>query len=481
MSHALLVDDSIESLEALRVVVEREGFSVTCAGTLAEAYEAVEQKLPDVILLDLKLPDGDGLELLERLDTGRRPDVVLITGHASVATAVAALRERVADYLVKPVDLQRLRTVLHHVIRTRDLREEVDSLRRELRQLGRFGQFVGRSPAMQEVFDRIARVAPTDATVLVTGESGTGKELVARTIHELSVRRHGPFRAVNCGAIATELLESELFGHEKGAFTGAARRHHGYFQQAAAGTLFLDEITEMAPESQVRLLRVCESGEMTAVGGERPVEVDVRVITATNQSPVEAIARGKLREDLYYRLKVFSVHVPPLRERGDDISLLARHLLQELNRANQGNQGDQPEKHLGEEVMAALMQYPWPGNVRELKNVIHSAFILADDTIGMEDLPAEVVSGVGEGAGQAAGRGDVRSDGQGAGHGGRPGTDLVTDPGSRPGTTIADAERQLIDATLEHCAGNRTRAAEMLGISVKTLYNRLKFYAEHDE
>jgi len=247
MSHALLVDDSVESLEALRAVVEREGFSVTCAGTLAGAYEAIEQKLPDVILLDLKLPDGDGLELLERLDSSTRPDVVLITGHASVATAVAALRERVADYLVKPVDLQRLRSVLRHVIRTRDLREEVNSLRSELRQLGRFGRFIGRSPAMQEVFDRIARVAPTDATVLVTGESGTGKELVARTIHELSVRRHGPFRAVNCGAIATELLESELFGHEKGAFTGAERRHHGYFEQAASGTLFLDEITEMAP------------------------------------------------------------------------------------------------------------------------------------------------------------------------------------------------------------------------------------------
>jgi DNA-binding NtrC family response regulator len=475
MSHALLVDDSAESLDALRTVVEREGFSVTCAGTLAEAYEAIESMLPDVILLDLKLPDGDGLELLERLDIGTRPDVVLITGHASVATAVAALRERVADYLIKPVDLQRLRSVLRHVIRTRDLREEVDSLRRELRELGRFGRFVGRSPAMQEVFDRIARVAPTDATVLVTGESGTGKELVARTIHELSVRRHGPFRAVNCGAIATELLESELFGHEKGAFTGADRRHHGYFEQAASGTLFLDEITEMAPESQVKLLRVCESGEMTMVGGEKPVDVDVRVIAATNQSPVEAIDRGKLREDLYYRLKVFSIHVPPLRERGDDIGLLAQHMLQELNSADPN---DEKEKQLGVGVVEALMAYSWPGNVRELKNVVQSAFILANDTVGLDDLPAEVVGGH-RGAGHPA----ARSPGQGAGDATESGAGTSGPPGQAvaPGTTIAEAERQLIDATLEHCGGNRTKAAEMLGISVKTLYHRLRDYADPEE
>jgi DNA-binding NtrC family response regulator len=476
MSHALLVDDSTESLDALRTVVEREGFSVTCAGTLAEACEAIESRLPDVILLDLKLPDGDGLELLERLDMGTRPDVVLITGHASVATAVAALRERVADYLIKPVDLQRLRSVLHHVIRTRDLREEVDSLRLELRQLGRFGRFVGRSPAMQEVFDRIARVAPTEATVLVTGESGTGKELVAHTIHELSVRRHGPFRAVNCGAIATELLESELFGHEKGSFTGAERRHQGYFEQASSGTLFLDEITEMAPESQVKLLRVCESGEMTMVGGEKSVQVDVRVIAATNQPPVEAIERGKLREDLYYRLKVFSIDVPPLRDRGDDIGLLAQHLLQELNRADPNHEQD---KRFGEGVVEALMEYSWPGNVRELKNVVQSAFILANDTIGLEDLAAEVVGGDRRPV-AAAGHPPSGAPGRGAGHAAGSGPDAAGQAVA-PGTTIAEAERQLIDATLEHCGGNRTKAAEMLGISVKTLYNRLKDYADAEE
>ena len=452
MSHALLVDDSVESVDALRAVVEREGFSVSIAGTLAEAYEAIEQKPPDVILLDLKLPDGDGLELLERLDSGDRPDVVLITGHATVDTAVAALRERVADFLVKPVDLQRLRSVLHHVIRTRDLRHEVDSLRLELRQFGKFGRFVGRSPAIQKVYDLIARVAPTDATVLITGESGTGKELVARTIHELSVRRHGPFRAVNCGAIPTDLLESELFGHEKGAFTGADRRHHGYFEQAASGSLFLDEITEMAPESQVRLLRVCESAEMTSVGGEKPIEVDVRVLAATNQSLREALDQGKLREDLYYRLNVFPIHLPPLRHRGSDIGLLAQHLLQELNR------DQKQDKRFAGEAIEVLTEYSWPGNVRELMNVVHSAFILADRSIEVEDLPAEVVSG--HRAGTPGGRG--------------------AGPGARPGTTIAEVERQLIDATLDYCDGNRTRAAEMLGISVKTLYNRLKEYAEPD-
>jgi len=447
MARALLVDDNPDSLDALSSVVEREGFAVEGVGTLADAREAVLRSLPDVILLDLKLPDGDGMELLEHIDASNRPDVVLITGHASVDTAVMALRERVADYLVKPVDLGRLKSVLRHILRTRDLREEVDSLRRELRQLGRFGSFIGRSDAMQKVYDHIARVAPTDASVLVTGGSGTGKELVAQTIHELSERRHGPFRAVNCGAISSELLESELFGHEKGSFTGADRRRQGYFEQAAGGTLFLDEITEMPMESQVRLLRVLESGEMTRVGGEKAVGVDVRVVAATNRPPREALEAGKLREDLYYRIKVFSIDVPPLRSREGDVELLARHFLQQLNHEAQ------LDKELSKDALAALAEHDWPGNVRELKNVVRSAFILADDEIQATDLPAEVTSG-----------------------------HLPMRSGHRvelsAGTSIAEAERHLILATLEQCDGNRTRAAEKLGISVKTLYNRLKSYEE---
>jgi len=450
MARALLVDDNRDSLDALTAVVEREGFTVACATTLAEARAAVGEALPEVILLDLKLPDGDGMALLDELDEDTRPDVVLITGHASVDTAVAALRVGVTDYLVKPLDLGRLRSILRHILRTRDLREEVDGLRRELRHLGRFGRFVGRSDAMQKVYDLIARVAPTDATVLVTGESGTGKELVARTIHELSERRHGSFRALNCGAIASELLESELFGHEKGAFTGADRRRSGYFEQAAGGTLFLDEITEMPADAQVRLLRVLESGELTRVGGETPIGVDARVVAATNRDPRAAVRGGKLREDLYYRINVFSIEVPPLRNRDEDLELLARHFLEELD-------GDaDPHTELSAEALEALAAYPWPGNVRELKNVVRSAHILADGEIGVTDLPAEITGG----------KVEVPSGGR---------VQLS------PGTPLAEAERQLIFATLEDCDGNRTRAAKKLGISVKTLYNRLKAYEEQAE
>jgi DNA-binding NtrC family response regulator len=450
MARALLVDDNPDALEALTAVVEHEGFETSCAGTLAEARAAVRETLPEVILLDLKLPDGDGMALFDELGEDTRPDVVLITGHASVDTAVAALRERVTDYLVKPVDLERLRSILRHILRNRDLREEIDELRRELRQLGRFGRFIGRSDAMQKVYDLIARVAPTDATVLVTGESGTGKELVARTIHELSERRHGPFRALNCGAMASELLESELFGHEKGAFTGADRRRSGYFEQAAGGTLFLDEITEMPADAQVRLLRVLESGELTRVGGETPIEVDARVVAATNRDPRAAVSESRLREDLYYRINVFSIDVPPLRRRDDDIELLARHFLEELD-------GDaDPQTELTAEALDALAAYPWPGNVRELKNVVRSAHILADGMIGVADLPAEVTGG----------KVEVPSGGR---------VHLA------PGTPLAKAEKQLILATLEDCDGNRTRAAKKLGISVKTLYNRLKAYEEQDE
>jgi DNA-binding NtrC family response regulator len=449
MAHALLVDDNVESLEALGAVVEREGFVVDSVTTLAGARAAVKRSLPDVILLDLKLPDGEGLELLEDLDEVARPDVVLITGHASVDTAVAALRERVTDYLVKPLDLQRLRAILHHVIRNRELRHEIDSLRDELRKLGRFGRFVGVSAPIQKVYDLIARVAPTGATVLITGESGTGKEIVARTIHDISDRRRGPFRAVNCGAFARELLDSELFGHEKGAFTGAERCRHGYFEQAASGTLFLDEITEMPLDSQVRLLRVLESGEMTRVGGEKAIPVDVRVVTATNRSPDEAVDKGTLRQDLYYRLKVFAIDVPPLRDRDDDIELLARHFLQELNR----EVGE--AKRFSDEAVEALVGHHWPGNVRELKNAVHSAFILADDVIEVGDLPPEVASDLPPPL--VSGRLEVR-----------------------PGTSIAEAERRLIMATLDHYDGNRTRAAHSLGISVKTLYNRLKAYSQGD-
>jgi DNA-binding NtrC family response regulator len=326
------------------------------------------------------------------------------------------------------------------------VKKEVGTLRSELRKFGRFGPMIGVSEPMQRVYDLITRAAPTDVTVLVTGESGTGKELVAQTIHQLSRRRLAPFLAINCGAVSATLVESELFGHERGSFTGAMQRHRGHFERAAGGTLFLDEITEMPMELQVKLLRVLETRNVLRVGGSTPVEVDVRVIAATNRPPQEAVSEGKLREDLFYRLSVFPIALPPLRDRDEDLELLTRRFLAEL-----ADQHGTP-KRLDMEVMARFDRYAWPGNVRELKNVIERAYILADDTIEVSHIPTDV---------------------------GLPEVELPEQSAAPPlkvGTSLADAERRLIMATLSHFGGDKRRAAETLGISLKTLYNRLNSY-----
>jgi two-component system, NtrC family, response regulator HydG len=450
MAYALLVDDEPNTLAALAELVEQEGFTVSTAGTVGAAREAVHDRAPDVLLIDLVLPDGSGMDLLREIEPQSPTEVVLITGHASVDTAVEALRMGASDYLTKPLDIARLKTVLAHIARRRELRDEIDSLRGELRKLGRFGALVGASPGMERVYDLVARVAPTDATVLVTGESGTGKDLVAQTVHQLSRRRRAAFMPVNCGAISPSLIESELFGHERGSFTGADRQHRGYFERTSGGTLFLDEVTEMPLELQVKLLRVLETGTLMRLGGERPIAVDVRVVAATNRNPEQAVQEGKLREDLFYRLKVFPVHLPPLRERGDDVELLANHFLHELNTA------EGTGKQLAQSALAQLRRYHWPGNVRELKNAMQRAYILADAEIQPECLPAEIH--------QAAA---LPPDG-----GETSGALLQV----RVGSTIAEAERRLILATLDLCQGDKQRAAEVLGISAKTLYNRLNAY-----
>ena len=308
----------------------------------------------------------------------------------------------------------------------------------------RFGRLYGNSEAMRKVYRMIGKVAPTEATVLLVGESGCGKELVATTIHELSERRDRPFLAVNCGAIPATLIEAELFGYEKGAFTGAARMHKGFFERAAGGTLFLDEITEMAPEMQVRLLRVLESGVFARVGGETEVRADVRVITATNREPIAAVHEGRLREDLMYRLAVFPIELPPLRLRGDDIELLAQHFICELCKES-GTQ-----KQLSATALETLCKHSWPGNVRELRNVLQRAFILADDRVEID--PAEL------NASQRKAQPSAR----------RLQFDI--------GIPLAEIERQTIFATLEHFRGNKRRCAEVLGVSLKTLYNRLSEY-----
>ena len=443
MPHALLVDDDPNFLLALSELVEREGFSTSVASTLEEARACVANKPPDVALIDLLLPDGSGMDLFKDFEAGTATEVVLITGHASVDTAVDAMRLGASDYLTKPLDVARLRTVLANVARARQLKEEIGTLRAALRKLGHFGQLIGASAAMQRVYDLVGRVAPTEATVLVMGESGTGKDLVAQTLHELSRRRKEPFLPLNCGAVSPNLIERELFGHERGSFTGAERMHKGYFERATGGTLFLDEITEMPIELQVKLLRVLETGNVIRIGGERPISVDVRVVAATNRNPDEAVAAGKLREDLLYRLKVFPIHLPPLRDRGDDVELLADHFLRLLNKAESTN------KMFTKPAMERLRSHSWPGNVRELKNLVHHAFILADDEIGPNCLPPEL-----------GGSEDFSS----------PSLHM------KVGISIAEADRRLILATLDQYGDDKKKAADVLGISLKTLYNRINAY-----
>ncbi|HUP28799.1 MAG TPA: sigma-54 dependent transcriptional regulator [Usitatibacter sp.] len=456
MPHVLIVDDDTNTRDALVALASAEGFTTAAAGGIAEARIQLVRQRPDVVLMDLKLPDGSGMELFDDLEDRSSIETILITGHASVETAVEALRLGASDYLTKPVNLQRLKAVLSRVPKSGELRAEIGALRDDLRKLGRFGRLVGRSAPMQDVYDRIARVAPTEATVLLMGESGTGKEIVARTIHELSRRRKEPFLAINCGAISPNLIENEMFGHERGSYTGADRQHKGYFEQADGGTLFLDEITEMPPELQVRLLRVLETGTLMRIGTTRTIETDVRIIAATNRDPREAVRSGKLREDLFHRLNVFPLEMAPLRARGDDIELIANYFLNEMNEACG------TRKRFAADATAKMRQYPWPGNVRELKNYIHRVFIMAGDE-GLEGPTMETEQA------------PIRSVSSAHSHASAP---AITVP---LGTPLSVAARELILSTLEHCGGERKRTAEMLGICTKTLYNRLREYGIRED
>jgi len=438
---ALIVDDDPGFLLGLAELVRREGFTVASAGSLKQAREEIAASPPDILLVDLHLPDGSGLDLLAAFEPPTAPEVVLITGDASVDTAVDALRRGAIDYLTKPVDFARIKMALANVTRTLGMKGEIGTLRSELRKLGRFGPLIGTSPPMQAVYDLIGRVARTEASVLIAGETGTGKDLVALTIHSLSRRSKEAFLPVNCGAISANLIESELFGHERGSFTGADRLHKGYFERAHRGTLFLDEITEMPIELQVRLLRVLETATLTRVGGSELIKTDVRVLAATSLRVEEAVATRKLREDLFYRLNVFPIALPPLRERGGDVELLAEQCLSELNAAAG------TAKHFTRACLERLRRHGWPGNVRELKNVIQRAFILAEEDVGVDSLPLGVTEFV-------------------------PASSVVM----QVGTPIAEMERRLILATLDQCEGDKKKAADVLKISLKTLYNRLNEY-----
>ena len=445
MGHALIVDDDADTAEMLAELVASQGFTAATARTMRDARRQLATSSPDVVFLDLVLPDGKGIELFNDKAALADTEVVLITGHASLETSIEALRLGAADYLIKPVSPSQVQGILERVMRPGELQAEISGLRTELDRSGRFGDMWGGSPSMKRVYEQVSRVAATAVTVLIQGESGTGKELVAQTIHSLSRRRGRPFLAINCGAISPHLMESEIFGHEKGSFTGANRQHLGFFERAHGGTLFLDEVTEMPADLQVKLLRVLETGTFNRVGSTETQRADVRVLGATNRVPERAVADGKLREDLLYRLNVFPIRLPPLRERREDIGLLADHFLAEICKE------EGKEKRFSKSAYERLNEYDWPGNVRELRNVVQRAYVMATGS-AISDEWLELQAGRTTEVGEAS---------------------ILS---VRVGTTLADAERSLIFATLEHFEGHKERTAAALGVSLKTLYNRLKEY-----
>jgi DNA-binding NtrC family response regulator len=440
----LIVEDDPTTRLGLTELVRTWGFATEAAADGEEALQRITAFRPSIVISDLVMPRMGGLELLRALkEDGGELTIVILTAQGTVETAVEAIKEGAYDYLTKPIEPQRLKILLDKIVERQDTRREVKVLRRQLRDHGTFGKMIGNSPEMRKVYQVVEQAAPTAASVLIWGESGTCKELVAQTIHQLSPRAQMPFVPINCAAIPETLLESEIFGHEKGAFTGAAERREGCFELADRGTLFLDEIAEMTPATQVKLLRVLQERKFRRLGGRAEQTVDVRVIAATNVNPTEAVKNGKLREDLYYRLNVFAMELPPLRQRKDDLSLLIQAFLTEFNGRNgKSVAGVEPS------VMRTLEQYHWPGNVRELRNVVERAVILSSgEFIESKHLPPLVI----EAAPSAAG----------------PVISL------QPGTTVEEAEERLILMTLKHTRDNKTRAAEILGISLKTLHNKL--------
>ena len=454
MGLALIVDDDADAAEMLAALIASEGYSVAIAHSLAEARNCMALRPPDLVLLDLRLPDGSGLSLFGEQSLLCNAQVVLVTGYATLETSIEALRLGAADYLVKPVNMTHLRGVLSRVMRPSVIAAELQSWRQDLHSSGRFGHLVGQSQPMQRVYEQIARVAVTSVTVFIVGESGTGKELVAQTVHDLSRRRKQPFLAVNCGAISPSLMESEIFGHEKGSFTGADRQHQGFFERAHGGTLFLDEVTEMPLELQVKLLRVLETGTFMRVGSGVERSTDVRIVAATNRDPMAAVQAGALREDLLYRLNVFPILLPPLRERLDDIELLSQHFLRDIS------EREGASKYLTPAALQRLQAYQWPGNVRELRNVLQRAYVMAEGrAITDEWLPTN-----GPGVAIAS---------RSAGASSMADNDALSFP---LGSSLADVEQQLILRTLHHFGNHKERTAAALGVSLKTLYNKLKGY-----
>jgi len=448
----LVVDDEESPRSGLTSLLSTWGYEVEAADNGQQALEVAQAFRPAVVVADLVMPGLSGIELLRALGEELNGVIVIIvTGHASIDTAVTAVRDGAYDYLTKPVDPRRLRVVLSKAIEKAEVVREVTLLRRQLEDNRGLGQLLGTSGAMREVYRLIELAAPTTAPVLISGETGTGKELVARTIHEQSPRARQPFVAVNCSAIPDTLLESELFGHERGAFTGALDRRAGLFELADAGTIFLDEITEMSGALQAKYLRTLQDGTLRRLGGKSEIQVDVRVVAATNKDPLAAVEDGRFREDLYYRLNVLSIAMPPLRQRAEDIPVLVDAFIRDFD-----TKYDRAVSGVSEAGMRLLLDHSWPGNVRELRNTIERAVVAATG----ETIPAEALS-----VGPAPPSGAP------------PSGDSVVLP---VGSTLESAERELLLRTLASTGNNKTRAADILGITPKTLHNKLQRYAAQE-
>ncbi|PWB80611.1 MAG: transcriptional regulator [Candidatus Methylomirabilota bacterium] len=444
----LIAEDEAASRVGLGELLTTWGYEVTAVADGREALEKASELRPALIIADLVMPKMDGITLLRTLKADATlPSLIILTGHGTIETAVQAMREGAYDYLTKPVDVDRLHVLTEKALERGAVLKEVTLLRHQVRHLGRFGELIGDTRAMREVYRLLELAAPSTAPVFIWGESGTGKELAARTIHTLSPRKQGPFVPINCAAIPETLLESEIFGHEKGAFTGATERRMGYFELADGGTIFLDEIAEMKISTQAKFLRILQEGSFRRLGGAKEIRVDVRVVAATNKDPERAVQDGLIREDLYYRLNVFNVHLPPLRERREDIPLLVRSLLEEFEaRYGRTVQG------VDAGALTLLTEYDWPGNVRELRNVLERAVLVAQgNLITPADLPP-----IGRSQRCAS----------------------TSDFNFPVGITVDAAEKVLILNTLEHTHQNKTKAAEILGISLKTLHNKLARYRE---
>lgn len=449
MATILITDDEVNIVSGLKYAFEDEGYTVLCANNGLEAWHLVNTNSVDLVITDLRMPEMDGYELIRKISASYPMlPIIVLTGHGTIETAVETMRDGAVDFFTKPVDLDKLLLVVKKSIKNSQLQEQNRKLSEEidkLRSQQKYSKIIGKSGKLSQMMQIINQVAPTKASVLITGESGTGKELVADAIVALSDRKDKPFIKVHCASLSESLLESELFGHEKGAFTGASSQKKGRFELADGGTIFLDEIGEIDMSTQVKILRVLQEREFERVGGEKTIRVDVRLITATNRDLASEVKKGNFREDLFYRLNVVHIEVPPLRERKEDIELLTINFLDEFNKED-----GRKIEGISPQARRALLNYDWPGNIRELKNCIESSVVLAKgNIIQLEDLPPQVTQKEGEAKSSIT----------------------INLP-----TTMEEAEKKIILSTIEYCAGNKSRASELLDIGRKTLHRKLNEY-----